>query len=137
MLYSPNFREDILFEPIKQGADSLKIISGYATHTMSSWHIKGIADKKLPPINITLIVGMCRFDGIIQAVHDGFNSIMSLNNTPKQSNFICQYVVKGAPIHSKVYIWEKGGNPLCAFMGSANYTQSAFSNQRKRINAGM
>jgi len=100
---------------------------------MASWHIKEIADQQLEPIGITLVVGMCPFDGISEAVHEGFNSIMRRNNTARQSNLTCQYVVEGAPTHSKLYVWEKDGVPFCAFMGSANYTQSAFSRSRREI----
>jgi len=132
-MYDTDFRDLVLINPIGQGAESLKIVSGYATHTMASWHIKEISSKKLSPINVTLIVGMCCFDGISKAVHDGFNSLVQRNGTPHRSNFICQYVVKGAPVHSKLYIWEKGGAPFCAFMGSANYTQSAFSSRRREL----
>ena len=133
MLYSAGFRDHILLEPIRQGADSLKIVSGYATHTMASWHIKEIAEKGHRPINITLIVGMCSFDGITKAVHEGFKSIVARNGTASQSNLICQYVVDGSPVHSKLYIWERKGVPIQAFMGSANYTQSAFSRSRREL----
>jgi hypothetical protein len=134
-MYKNDFRDLVLLDPIRKGAESLKIISGYATHTMASWHIKEIAWRKLDPIDIVLIVGMCCFDGISKAVHEGFNSLVQRNGTSRRSNFACQYVVDGAPVHSKIYLWEKGGVPFCAFMGSANYTQSAFSisSQRREL----
>ena len=134
-LYHNDFRDLVLFEPIKQGAEHLKIISGYATHTMASWHIKEIAEpiRKLSPIEITLVIGMCSFDGISKAVHEGFNSIVARNNTPHQSNLKCQYVTEGVPVHSKLYLWERNGKPFRAFMGSANYTQTAFSRYRREL----
>ena len=133
MIYTKDFRELVLLDPIRQGAECLKIISGYATHTMASWHIKEISDKKRNPIKITLIVGMCPFDGISEAVHEGFKSIMSRNGTPHQSDFLCQYIIEGVPVHSKLYIWERNGTPFLAYMGSANYTQSAFSRKRREL----
>jgi len=133
MLYSAGFRDRVLLEPIQQGADSLKIVSGYATHTMASWHIKEIAEKGHHPIDITLIVGMCGFDGITKAVHEGFKSIVARNGTASQSNLTCQYVFEGSPVHSKLYLWERKGVPIQAFMGSANYTQSAFSHARREL----
>jgi len=132
-MYYSNLRDLSLIDPIRQGADSLKIVSGYATHTMASWHIKELATQGYSPIAITLIVGMCQFDGISQSVHDGFKNLVRRNNTPSQSNLTCQYVTEGAPIHSKLYLWEKGGSPFCAFMGSANYTQAAFSTMRREL----
>lgn len=132
MLYS-NFRDAVLIEPVRQGADSLKIVSGYATHTMASWHIRELLTQKCNSIDITLIVGMCQFDGISKFVHDGFNDLVGRHNPATQSKLICQYVVEGAPVHSKLYLWEKNGTPFRAFMGSANYTQAAFSLIRREL----
>ena len=132
-MYHNNFRDLVLLDPIQQGAERLKIVTGYATHTMASWHIKEIASRRQRPIDITLIVGMCKFDGITKAVHEGFNDIVARNGTPLQSNLKCQYVVEGVPVHSKLYLWERGGNPYKAYMGSANYTQSAFSRSRREL----
>jgi len=133
MFYYNDFRDIVLLDPIGKGANKLKIISGYATHTMASWHIKEIADRYDHQIDITLIVGMCKFDGITQAVHEGFKSIVARNGTSSQSNLLCQYVIEGAPVHSKLYLWEREGVPFKAFMGSANYKQSAFSRSRREI----
>jgi hypothetical protein len=132
MLYHTDFRDRILTEPVRQGADSLKIISGYATDTMASWHITEILTQAQPSINISLIVGMCAFYGISKGAHEGFKSLIARNNTG-QSNLTCQYVVEGAPVHSKLYLWEIVGSPFSAYMGSANYTQSAFSRVRREL----
>jgi len=132
-LYTTDLRNHTLITPIRQGADKIIIVSGYATHTMASWHIAEIAFQKLPPIEITLVVGMCVFDGISTAVHEGFKGLIRRNNTSGQSNLLCQYVYKGSPIHSKLYLWIKNGLPFCAYTGSANYTQSAFSNARREL----
>lgn len=133
MLYTKDFRNRILIDPIRNGADTLKIISGYATHTMASWHITEIAAQFQHPIDITLVVGMCAYDGISTSVHEGFKNIVARNNTPKQSNLTCKYVFEGAPVHTKLYLWEKSEKPFRSFMGSANYTQSAFSSVRREL----
>ena len=39
--------------------------------------------------------------------------------------FQCNYC-KGIPIHSKLYVWYSHGEPIEAYIGSANYTQQAF-----------
>jgi len=132
-MYGSDFRNLVLFDPIKQGADNLKIVSGYATHTMASWHITEIEAQGFDPISITLIVGMCKFDGISVSAHNGFNSLVSGNRSVRQSKLKCQYVVDGTPVHSKLYLWEKNGFPFIAYMGSANYTQSAFSVSRREL----
>ena len=133
MLYHNDFRDTVLLEPLKNGADSLKIVSGYATHTMASWHITEIASRGFMPIGITLIVGMCPFDGLSIDVHDGFQNIVERNGTDNLSELTCQYVIEGAPVHSKLYIWEQAGTPISSFLGSANYTQSAFSAARREL----
>ena len=134
-LHHSSFRDLVLFDPIKQGADHLRIVSGYATHTMASWHIKEMAepDRNLIPIQITLIVGMCVLDGISIAVHEGFKDIVSKSSNSPHSRLTCLYVVEGMPVHSKLYLWEREGVPYRAFMGSANYTQVAFSRSRREI----
>ena len=133
MLFNTNLQDIVLIEPITKGANTLKIVSGYATDTMVSWHIKQIASRRLPPININLIVGMTNYDGLSKSVHEGFLSLINRNNTPHQSDLECKYVSSGYPVHSKIYLWEKDGDPLLAYMGSANYTQSAFSMSRREL----
>ena len=135
VFFCTGFRDEVLIDPIKQGADSLKIVSGYATNTMASWHIKKIAesDQKLNPITITLLLGMCVRDGIPLSIHEGFKSIVAENDKSQKSNFFCQYVVERAPVHSKLYLWESNGVPFKAFIGSANYTQSAFSPVQREL----
>ena len=127
-MFRTNFRNEILINPIREGADCLQIVSGYATPAMASWHINEIAEtlRGTSPIEITLLIGMTNFDGISMTAHNGFKNIVARNNTPGQSNFMCQYVTEGAPVHSKLYLWERAGEPFKAFMGSANYTQTAF-----------
>lgn len=132
MLYQEDFRDHVLLAPIREGARQLKIISGYATHTMASWHITEIASQILSPIEISLIVGMCQFDGISMSVHDGFKDLVA-RNTSNQSTFMCQYVTEGVPVHSKLYLWERKGSPFRAYIGSANYTQTAFSASRSEL----
>ena len=131
-MYTANFKNEVLFNPISKGANHLKIIAGYATHTMASWHLSEIETLYDHGIKITLIVGMCKFDGLSISVHEGFKSLMR-EALPKNSQFYCQYIFNAAPVHSKLFLWEKNGKPFSAFMGSANYTQTAFSPLRREI----
>ena len=43
------------------------------------------------------------------------------------------YLQKKPPVHSKVYGWCNGNNPLIGYSGSANYSQSGFFSN-KQIN---
>ena len=121
-----------MLNPVSEGAEHLKIISGYATHTMASWHFSEIETLYNQGIKITLIIGMCKFDGISISVHEGFKNLMR-EALPNNSQFCCQYIFNAAPVHSKLFLWEKNGEPFSAFMGSANYTQAAFSPLRREI----
>ena len=122
--------QDVLLEPIRCGADKLIIISGYVSHNMASWHIKKISEQALPPIDISLTVGMCQNDGVTVDVHEGLKQLSALRD-PSYSSFSCKYVYQGSPIHSKIYIWLKDGVPFKAFAGSANYTQTGFSSTQR------
>jgi len=129
------FLDRILFQPLDVGANKLKILSGYASPSMDSWHITEIAEQKKNPIEISLIVGMCNNDGLSTLTHEGFKNVMNDRRiiTPEKSAFACQYVTEGTPVHSKIYVWERDGAPFKAYMGSANYSQTAFSRVRREI----
>jgi hypothetical protein len=49
MLHADNFTNLVLFDPIQQGADKLKIVSGYASPSMASWHITEILERHTRP----------------------------------------------------------------------------------------
>lgn len=122
--------QDVLLEPIRLGANKLIIISGYVSHNMASWHIKKISEQNLPPIDISLTVGMCKNDGLNLDIHEGLKELSAFQD-PNYSSFDCKYIYQGSPVHSKVYIWMKDGAPFKAFAGSANYTQMGFSPSRR------
>ena len=136
-MLSYSFTEEILIDPIKQGADCLKIITGYATHTMASWHLKEIneyfSNHIQTPIKIIVLIGMCNYDGLSKSVHNGFKQLVNENSKSDYVRLQAQYIYKGTPVHSKVYLWERAGLPFCAFIGSANYTQASFLKFRREI----
>jgi hypothetical protein len=129
MIYT-NLYDEILIKPCQEGADSLKIISGYATSTMVSWHLEDLHEKKLSA-NISLLVGMCPTDGLSKSNHLGFQSIVDSNIDIFKKRFICSYIYKAPSVHSKLYLWYKNKSLYKTFIGSANYTRNAFFNQRE------
>ena len=129
--YNNKLVEHTLLKPIKDlQADQLIIISGYASHNMASWHIKKISERKLAPIKIDLTFGMPQADGVPKNIHEGLQNLTKLHDK-KLSSFSCKYIYQGAPVHSKIYIWLKEQKPVIAFAGSANYSQNAFSKNRR------
>jgi len=129
MIYTDLYNE-VLIKPCQEGADSLKIISGYATSAMAFHHLEELKSKNFN-IHISLLLGMCPTDGISFSNHRGFLNII---NSDYSSKFKCGYIFKSPPVHSKLYIWFKKKKLYKSFIGSANYTQNAFSkNQREAV----
>lgn len=126
------FAQNLLFAPIKNGADELRILSGYSTPNMASWLIKNLEERKLGPISIKLIIGMTSYNGISVDAHRGFIDLKH-SHYPKQSSFSCSYVYDNPPVHSNLYLWLKKGSPVSAFVGSMNFLQSSFINGRSEL----
>ncbi|MCU7492385.1 MAG: NgoFVII family restriction endonuclease [Ignavibacteria bacterium] len=116
--------KSILIEPVKKGADSLFIVSGFASPTMASKHIELIEEKLKTHINISLLIGMCPDGGLPLKDHISF---IQLSQSLSKNQFRCSYLYDPPAVHSKVYIWCKENTPVYAFCGSANYTQTGFS----------
>ncbi|MDR2446124.1 MAG: NgoFVII family restriction endonuclease [Treponema sp.] len=131
MIYTDLYNE-VLIKPCVEGADSLKILSGYATSTMASDHLGDLHEKKLNA-HISLLVGMCPSDGLSLSNHNGFQSIVNSQVDDFKNRFSCSYIYKAPSIHGKLYIWYKGKQLYKAFIGSANYTQNAFYHQRELL----
>ena len=133
-----NLANTVLFSPLKDDVNQLFIVSGYATPNMASWFFKNttnymndnLIDKS---IEVNIIVGMTPYDGISISVHEGFLKLISESLPTHISSFMCSYVSENPAVHSKLYIWAKDNIPVCAFMGSANFTQTAFSTNRKEL----
>ena len=128
MIYTDLYKK-ALIDPVDEGANILRIISGYATAAMAFHHIH---DLKLHrnDFKVSLLVGMCPIDGLSVSNHRGFKSIVE---SEYFENFSCSYIFNNSPVHSKIYIWYKGIDFYKAFIGSANYTQNAFSTNQREL----
>ena len=127
MIFKDLYNE-VLIKPAQEGADDLKIISGYASSAMAFHHLEKLKKSHLP-VKISLFVGMCPVDGIALSNHKGFREIMRLC----ENRFQCSYVFEKPAVHSKLYIWSKKGCVYKSFIGSANYTQNAFYNSQREV----
>jgi len=105
--------------------DSLKIVSGYASHAFASGHLAILKSRK-EKVDIDLVVGMAAVDGIKFLDHEGFVSLHEKKEFAYDGKFVCRYVQMAPSVHSKVYVWCKGNLPVVAFAGSANYTNNGF-----------
>lgn len=121
---SEGLYEKVLLAPAQEGADSLSVLTGYATPAMLSRHRGDLTALLGRTVALDLIVGMAGNDGLPKVWHSGFSK---LRNGVAEDVLRIRYVRPGFAVHSKVYVWSKGGVPMRAFLGSANYTQSGFS----------
>lgn len=130
-IISTELFDKALIEPLRQGANKLCIVSGYATATMVLRHIE-FAHNQVPrsQFSIDLVVGMAVQDGLENKNHKGFIELQTDNY---DFDFNCSYVVGRPPVHTKLYTWLSNNNAVMAFAGSANYSQSAFSPSMKEI----
>jgi hypothetical protein len=130
-MFSENLFDTVLVEPIRNGADHLYIVSGYATAAMAFHHMNYV-QKNVHNINLDLVVGMCPYDGLTISNHKGFKKLVEDDFA---GIFQCSYVMIPPAVHSKVYIWTKKGEPISGFAGSANYTQNAFRSKQREAMA--
>ena len=116
-----------LMKPLKSKVkpDSLKIVSGYASHAFASGHLATLKSRK-EKVDIDLVIGMATADGIKLLDHEGFVSLHEKKEFAYDGKFVCRYVQTAPSVHSKVYVWCKGNLPIVAFAGSANYTNNGF-----------
>lgn len=125
--------DKVLVEPALSGANKLYIVSGYATSAMAFHHLNTLRDQYKIDIQVQLIVGMCANSGLSVSNHRGFQE---LAEEEFPDIFECSYIIKSPPVHSKVYAWFKDDSPICAFAGSANYTQTAFNSPQREVLTG-
>ena len=127
MIYSDLYTQTLI-KPCADGANHLKIVSGYATSAMAFHHLEDLREKGLYA-HISLLLGMCPSDGLSVSNHRGFQNI--LNSDVYKNHFSCSYIYKAPPVHSKLYAWFRDNELYKTFIGSANYTQNAFYRQRE------
>ncbi len=130
-MFADNLFDNILINPINQGADHLHVVSGYATAAMAFHHINYTRSQG-HDIKVDLIVGMCPNDGLSVSNHKGFKKLVEDDFS---GVFECSYIMSPPAVHSKVYIWTKDDQPLLGFAGSANYTQNAFRSKQREAMA--
>lgn len=124
-----NLFDEVLVRPVKNGADQLVVVSGYATAAMAFHHLDKIKNLGLS-VKVDLIIGMCVQDGLSLSNHRGFQKLVSDDFA---GDFSCRYLYKRPPVHSKVYVWLKDCSPVECFTGSANYSQMAFGKFQREV----
>jgi hypothetical protein len=126
-MYQINQLEQSVFDyPYRMGFRKLKILSGYASSAFLS-HIL----NRYPDLEIGLIVGMAKKDGIKRWDHDRYVQIM--NDNP---NITISYHRSLPGIHTKIYHWyndEGMFSDSMTFIGSANFSWNGFRDQSELL----
>lgn len=125
-LYRADLAEQVLFTPPSR-ADALHVVSGYATPAMLGRHILELRSRITDVTELNLVVGMTGGvqpdSGMVEDHHRGFMDVVQQENDLQVR---CSYVFGDVGVHSKAYVWSRGGEPVIGFVGSANYTQVGF-----------
>jgi len=129
-MITDNLFDKVLIDPVRNGADTLYVVSGYATAAMTFHHFESLKKNYGKQIEINLIVGMCSNDGLSLSNHKAFQQLSSVDFP---DHFVCSYIVNSPQVHSKAYAWFNEKKPAIGFVGSANYTQNAFSKSQREL----
>lgn len=129
-MITENLFKEVLVRPAKDGANRLYIVSGYATAAMAFHHLQFLQQNNCQISSVELIVGMSVMEGLSESNHRGFQQLVQ-NDFP--GVFSCSYLIEMPPVHSKVYVWYRNDEPFCSFVGSANYTQTAFGRSQREV----
>lgn len=119
---------EALIKPCTSGADQLLLVSGYLSASMFDKHLAHLQERRRTA-SVSAIYGMVKQDGIDSIQHH--NLVRLAETTPYGSQVRCRYAVRNSPVHAKVYVWLANRKPVVAFAGSANYTQTGFSEDQR------
>jgi|LSQX01.2.fsa_nt_gb hypothetical protein len=130
MIYN-NLYDEVLIKPATSfDVDTLNIVSGFATPAMVIHHLQGLDELNKNHVKINLIIGMSDRNIFSKRNFEAYKSLMIRDIGINR--FYCKYIKNRPYVHSKVYVWTKENDPVCSFIGSANYTQMAFVNRNQQ-----
>lgn len=121
-MYHVTDLEQVAFDrPYEEGFRTLRILSGYASSAFLM-HIL----TKFPDLEVDLVIGMAKKDGIRRWDHDRYVQIM--NDNPR---IRISYQRSLPGVHTKIYHWTDNGliNDSQTFIGSANFSWNGFRDQ--------
>ncbi|KAB7704914.1 NgoFVII family restriction endonuclease [Bacillus aerolatus] len=125
MYYVTNLEHIVFDAPYEEGYRTLRILSGYASSAFLT-HIL----TKYPDLEIELVIGMAKKDGIRRWDHEQYVRIME-----EYQNVSISYQKSRPGIHTKIYHWPHGRllNNSVTFTGSANFSWNGFRDQHELL----
>ncbi|MCM3358675.1 restriction endonuclease PLD domain-containing protein [Psychrobacillus sp. MER TA 171] len=123
MYLTTDLEHSVFHTPYRHGFRKLRILTGYASSAFLYHILENYQD-----IEIELIIGMSRRDGIPRWDHERYQQIV--NENPRISIF---YQISSPPIHTKIYHWYTDGlfDDSLTFVGSANFSWGGFRDQHE------
>lgn len=122
-MFIKNLYNPTLIDPHLSGsADTLYIISGYASATFARRHLVELQKRK-KNFEINLIIGM-------PSAKNDHMAFLMLHKEFK-GKFKGYYLQSQPPVHCKAYSWYLNENPKVGFAGSANYSQYGFFSEKQ------
>ena len=122
--YPDGIAGKILFDPIKEGADRLCILTAEATPSMASWLLKSYEELGISDVTVKLIIGDTLNKGIDKGSHESFKELHGTRYSDTWGNFSCSYLTHPPAFeNSNYYIWLNGDTPVRAYKISGPFTQ--------------
>lgn len=125
----------LLFDPIKEDADKLCILTAEATPSMASWLLKSYEELGVSNVTVELIICDTLNKGMSKGLHESFQELHGTRYSDKWGNFSCSYLFQAPALgNSNYYIWLSDENPIKAFEFCGPFTQQCFLHENgKRI----
>ena len=122
--YPDGIAGKILFDPIKEGADRLCILTAEATPSMASWLLKSYEELGISDVTVKLIIGDTLNKGIDKGSHESFKELHGTRYSDTWGNFSCSYLTHPPAFeNNSYYIWLNGDTPVRAYKISEPFTQ--------------
>lgn len=128
--YSDSIAQQLLFDPITDGANRLCILTSHATPSMASWLLKSYEEKGITDVEVELIISDVIDEGIDDISHEGFKELHGNRYSSIWSNFSCSYLFQPPALKQNYYIWLEGDKPVKAFGCSYEFTQQSMLRTR-------
>lgn len=123
--YSDCIAQQLLFEPIYEGANKLCILTSHATPSMASWLLKSYEEKGIANVEVELIISDVIDEGIDDISHEGFKELHGNRYPSIWSSFSCSYLFQSPALKQNYYIWLNDEKPVKAFGCSYEFTQQS------------
>lgn len=121
----PHLFTDCFEAPVVNGCNRLSIVSGWVSPHLIYQDLEILMTKYSVQVEVNVLHGM-------EIKYHDYQRLLDLDSGKLAYSGIVKIFVpclrvgsqtKSNPTHEKIYVWSKDETPICAFSGSANFTQ--------------